>query len=204
MKRACLALASCLFVLISPVGTAIRGAETALVVDRSGSMAGDKLRAAVEGGKLFTAILPQGDAVRLVAFDGAASSATFRIDSSGGRDQALRWLDKLSARGGTDYLTALQAITESPSAIVFLSDGEHGGSPEAVLELVQRRFVGRTTIHTIAIQTVASSPAEKLLVDMAAATGGTFTRVEQSEQLVKALVGIAIRLGNYRAGSGCP
>lgn len=173
--------------------------EVDCFIDMSSSMQGPKARAARAGAELLIWMLDDSFNVRVIAFnDQAHASDDFSIRSR--RGEAQQWITQLDTGGGTDYLKALQRGRKSNHRIgVFLSDGDHRGDSQDVIEYVKREWLEKGTLHTIAVQCAPKSSAETLLRDMSRLTGGSFTRVEDSEQLVRAFVNIATRLGNYRS-----
>jgi hypothetical protein len=81
------------------------------------------------------------------------------------------------------------------TAAIFLSDGEHNGPPEQVLDYLKANPSG--PLYTVAVD--APPPAAKLLADMAARSGGSFVAVDRSEDVVRAFVEIAKSLSHYRS-----
>ncbi|MBK8093832.1 MAG: VWA domain-containing protein [Verrucomicrobiaceae bacterium] len=104
-------------------------------------------------------------------------------------EKAVRFVDRLQADGGTDMVTALRYARERilPAAevdtIYLLSDGEPSdGSAQDVLDAVRathQRF--QTRFHTISIGEAppANFGEKSLLEEVAAITGGSFTRVRE-------------------------
>jgi hypothetical protein len=167
-----------------------------IIIDVSGSMAGKRIDAAKEGAKLAVAILDSHQQVVVVDFNNTARRAAFALLTPNQRLAAMAHIDALHADAGTNYLAALQTAALSPHApAIFLSDGEHNGSPAEVLDFLKANPAG--PLFTVAIE--APPKAAKLLAEMAAITGGTFVAVENSEALVKTLVGIAQSLAHYRS-----
>ncbi len=180
--------------------------ETGLCLDRSPSMQGARFRAARQGAKLFINLL--GDErlwclftlLRTVGFAGDAVTDEFRLKD--GRSEAMKWIDHLEHAPCTDYGAALKACRwgdETP--IIILGDGEQTiGSPQDVVDYVTNRLPRGVTLHTFAAGCQPGSEAERLLSRMAAMTGGSFAHIRDSEEMVRAFVETAIRVGNYR---GC-
>jgi hypothetical protein len=170
----------------------------AFYLDHSSSMDGAKARAMKEGAKLAAAILDDRQRIVVIPFSTAArASAPFPLRTPDERRAAMRYIDSVPVTGGTDYLAALRAarLPEGTPSI-FLSDGEHGGDPQAVLDHIRRRPPG--PIHTVAVECRPNSPADQLLGQMAARTGGHHLRVDNSEALVRAFIELARTLGDYR------
>ena len=169
---------------------------TVLFVDCSGSMQGPKSTAAKEGAKLMVAMAEEGTELVIVAFNDMAAAQKFSMARD--REAAKRWIDTFRIDGSTDYLAALQAAQLPAGAQgIFLSDGEHNAGPAIqVLDFLKAHAKGR--LHTISVGCPAGSEAESLLTQMAAITGGSFARVEDSEALVRKIVEIAVHTGQYR------
>jgi hypothetical protein len=176
---------------------AAHGAAIHVYVDCSGSMAADgKSQAAREGAKLFVAMGENSSDLVIVPFNHTALIGKFSMPRD--RDMALKWIDAFRADGGTDYLTALKVAELPPAAEgVFLSDGGPNSPPAEIFQFLKAHCKGK--LHTVAIDCPAGSPPEKLLMEMAALTGGSFTNVENSEALVTAMLALATRLGRYRS-----
>jgi len=188
------------FFIITVTASSILAQDAFLFMDVSGSMQGQKEKHAKESAKLGVAILDDGFDVQVIAFnDSAKASRIFSMTQESERDAAKKWLDRISIGGGTDYLSALRATTiQKDSLAIWISDGAHNGPPEPVRDFVKKNVRGK--LYTIAVECPRNSPAEQLMTDMAVLTGGSFVRVEKSEDLVTTMVEITARVsGNYRS-----
>jgi Ca-activated chloride channel family protein len=107
-------------------------AKTVLfVVDRSGSMSGEKIEQAKNAAKFVLNNLRDGDLFNIVAYD--SEIATFRPELEKFNDdiraEALGFVDGLYAGGGTDINGALKRALgmlqddERPTYVLFLTDG---------------------------------------------------------------------------------
>jgi len=175
-------------------------AETVYVfVDCSGSMQGKKATAAKEGAKLMMAMAEESTEFVVVPFNESAVVGRFTMGRD--REAALKWVDSFRIDGSTNYIAAIQSADIPAKAQgLFVSDGEHntGGPTSAVFEAVKKHVKGR--LHTVSVGCPAGSPAEGLLTQMAAITGGGYTRVENdSEALVRRMVELVVRAGQYRS-----
>jgi hypothetical protein len=105
------------------------------VVDRSGSMSGEKIRSAIDATLLFVDMLRDGSSFGIVAFDDRVDLVS-RIRPSSNKDfveEARQALQKIDARGGTEVMQAMQAaynmIVSSKSApkdgaaVLLITDG---------------------------------------------------------------------------------
>jgi len=153
-----------------------------IYMDVSGSMAGSNKSAAVKNGVKSVMGMAQLSKVAVVYFSDYASKRAFALPDE--LSAAKSWIDSLRIGGNTNYTAALKAA-ELPAgaAGIFLSDGmpTAGGERKEILDYIKTHIGG--TLYTVAIDVPAGSSAERLLRDMAAATGGNYTRVEDIESL---------------------
>jgi uncharacterized protein with von Willebrand factor type A (vWA) domain len=102
-----------------------------LLIDRSGSMQGPKLEAAVESVKVaIEAGLDNGDQVAVIAYDSEAELIVPMTKLEKDRKPVLEKVH-IAAGGGTDFLPALQAARDQLKSVVatnkhviLLTDGE--------------------------------------------------------------------------------
>jgi Ca-activated chloride channel family protein len=102
--------------------------DVIIVLDRSGSMEGEKFRQAQEAVRYILNHLNPEDHFNLVVFSTGTNSYAPSLRPAEEAAEALRWVDQLSAKGSTDINLALlealaHADTERPSMILFLTDG---------------------------------------------------------------------------------
>ena len=101
----------------------------ALAIDGSGSMGGDRLKAARAAAEAFLRKIPPGVEVLVVRF---ADSVEILAGPTADRDEAKRALDRLTARGGTALYDAVvetsrrlaEAAAGRRRAMLLLSDGQ--------------------------------------------------------------------------------
>lgn len=104
--------------------------DLALLIDRSGSMSGQKLENVKNAAKRLVDIVYPGDRISIVRFaDDANIAASFTDDNA----LLKSTVDRLYAAGSTRYIPALQKLEEnyalhgnpeSGRVVIFLSDGE--------------------------------------------------------------------------------
>ena len=154
-----------------------------IILDCSGSMDGDNRMAATrEAAKLAVEILGQSTELSIIRFnDTATVSPTFNLATE--RVTARNWIDTIQPAGGTSYLSALRAIPQDASAVLFLSDGAPQESSEEILSEL-KSF--RCPLHFIAVQPDAN--AQQLLVRMAATCQGGYYQVAQPDQVLEAFL----------------
>lgn len=118
----------------NPAGTAVIRKNFAVIIDRSGSMWGDKIVQARNAASYIVNNLNEGDWFTLVDFDDAITP--FRpglvpyLTST--RDSALEYISTLTARGATNiegaFNTTIPYFQTSPDTaanlIIFLTDGQ--------------------------------------------------------------------------------
>jgi Ca-activated chloride channel family protein len=167
-----------------------------MVFDKSGSMHGPKIVAAVKGAQEFVRRMDRADQIVWMPFDSTVHAPSYGSGSDGGEDLAQR-IGGTSAGGGTAlYDAVLRAFDRleaerrgSPAGrrygIVVLSDGRDTNS-QATLSLVQARLQpheGDPTgiqIHTIAIGDDADA---NVLTKIATAAHGRFWKGQTTPDL---------------------
>ncbi len=102
--------------------------DIVLVLDRSGSMEGEKFRQAQAALRFILEHLNPGDRFNLLAFSTATQPFSQGLSQINAIPQALQWVDSLSAQGSTDINRALLEAAamfggERPAYIIFLTDG---------------------------------------------------------------------------------
>jgi hypothetical protein len=127
----------------------------AIVLDRSGSMEGPKMRAARDGAIKVVQALDPSMAFMTVAFnDNARVLFGPALGNDENKQRAIASLQTVFASGGTRMSTALNTIVDKLSGdqtraikILFLTDGRNEGEPRSSLE----RAVARCTEANISI-----------------------------------------------------
>lgn len=169
------------------------GVNLCLVVDRSGSMRGEKLAAAKSSCVEIWNRLSEGDLLTVVVFD---DEAQVIINPSTPRTEVERRLRAIEAGGSTNlslgwYLGLLELQTHGGEAfanrLIMLSDGQanKGETKKSVLakEAAKSSELGITT-STIGI---GNDFQEDLLATLASESGGRFWYIQESriEEIVK-------------------
>lgn len=119
--------------------------DVIVVIDRSGSMEGDKLRQAQEAVGFVLDNLNENDRFTVIAFSTGVDAYSGRLRPADEADRAAQWVDGLGAAGSTDIGAALTAAFEAagverPSYVLFLTDGlptEGEVDPEVILDDAQ-------------------------------------------------------------------
>ncbi len=108
--------------------TAVVAKDVLLVLDTSGSMRDEKIAQAKEALRFVLGELNDEDRFNIVSFStGVRQFADGLVDVQE-RDRALRWVDGMEAKGGTNINRALlealvQVDEERPTIVIFLTDG---------------------------------------------------------------------------------
>ena len=154
--------------------------EMVFVIDNSGSMAGESMRAAKDSLVYALRTLRPEDRFNVIRFDDTMTEL-FREPVAASPDQvavARRFAEKLDAEGGTEMLPALEASLVDRRGgsglrqVIFLTDGSLSNEAEMMAEIARNR--GRSTVFMIG---VGSAPNTYLMRRMAEAGRGTFTHI---------------------------
>lgn len=150
--------------------------EFILLLDRSGSMTGEKIEMAREATKLFVKSLPPGCQFNVISF-GSEMEPLFPNAVTYSTEVVKEAMDKISHyggdMGGTDILAPLQAAfalppkPNLPRSIFLLTDGDVE-NPEEVIGLVERE-AKNARVHTFGI---GKEPSISLITRVAAAGNG--------------------------------
>jgi Ca-activated chloride channel homolog len=102
--------------------------DVLFVLDRSGSMEGEKFRQSQEAARYVLRHLNPDDRFNLISFSSGMEFFAQGMRPAEDAPQALAWVDGLHAAGGTDINRALlEAISmadrERPTYLIFLTDG---------------------------------------------------------------------------------
>lgn len=174
-------------------------ANLALVLDRSGSMAGSKIRLARKAVETGLSMLRERDRFALVVFDQHVDVIASSQHASATQVRAaLRALQDVDARDATDLGAAWtrgadeiepHRLPEEVSRVILVTDGmaNHGMvDPDALLDAAARLRERGVTTSTIGI---GSDFAEQLLQGMADRGGGHAYYAETAVQLSDMLAG---------------
>lgn len=168
--------------------------NAAIVIDRSGSMSGDRIAAAKEGARVALKRLAADDKVALVAYNHGVDVLSPAAPLTDGRERLIAAIDGLQA-GGT---TALHAGVEeggrqveeylaatNVNRVVLLSDGLANvgpSSPAALATLGHKLAAKGITVSTIGL---GLDYNEDLMQRLAAASDGNHVFVERPSDLAE-------------------
>ena len=127
-----------------------------LVIDKSGSMSGDRIELAKDAAKAAVEILKRNDKVGVLAFDDGTQPLV-RMQSATNRVRILSNIGRLKASGGTNIAGAMQEAYEqlalTPARlkhIIILSDG-HSDQGNIFSELLPAMRIENITVSSVAV-----------------------------------------------------
>lgn len=160
--------------------------DLTFVIDTSGSMAGPSIQQAKASLAAALTNLTMQDRFNVIQFNNSVRSLfpSPKPVTTAAMRKAVRYVEGLSADGGTDMLPALrQALKSSEDAarlqqIVLITDGQIGNEDE-LFELLHHRL-GSRRVFTIGI---GSTPNSHLMRKTAEFGRGTFTYVGDASEV---------------------
>ena len=144
----------------------------ALVIDKSGSMAGEKLDLTKQAARATAEALPPTDQIAVVVFD-SQSQPVVQLQRAANRQRIAGDIGRIQASGGTNILAGLREAVEEllpararKKHIILLSDGQ---SPyDEIPDLVDAASAARITISAIGV----GDGADQTMLKMIAERGG--------------------------------
>ena len=169
--------------------------SAAVAIDRSFSMAGDRLASAKSGARLFLGALRSTDESLLIAV--GSTTDTLAALSTNRREQldALAGLDAFGTTGLYDSIVAaIEAIQPARGrrALILLSDGDDRYSKTTSPEVLERARASDVLIYPIAL----GRARPQAFAELATLTGGRSFHVRDARQLPDTLQTIAAELRN--------
>ena len=150
-----------------------------LVIDRSGSMTGEKVEICKVSAAASVRLLSRLDLVGVIAFD-ATSRWIVELGPAGEKDDIYQALRSIGAGGGTimgpAMYEAFESVRDIKSAVkhvILLTDGMTSDR-DYCLDLAQKMATSQVSVSTVAVGEQADT---QLLNDIAVATEGRFYRV---------------------------
>jgi Ca-activated chloride channel family protein len=165
----------------------------ALGVDRSWSMAGDRLRLARQASQAFLRALKPADRSMVVAISSEAEIVAPLTMDRAGQERAIAALDPWSTTALHDAIVAtLDRLAPEPGrqALVVFSDGEDRYSRATAAEVLERARRSNALVYPIAV----GRTRPPLLAELAVLTGGRSFLLREFRDLEKTLAGIAREL----------
>ncbi len=165
--------------------------EVTLVIDRSGSMRGEKIDQAREAARQIIAGLETGEAFNIILYNEVVESFAERpVEKDAEREQAAaKYLEGMTARGGTNIHDALNEALRQPVGegrlpiVLFLTDGlpTVGQTSEAAIrDLVLKGNRHRRRVFTFGVGVDVNTP---LLEKIASETRAAATFVLPNEDV---------------------
>jgi Ca-activated chloride channel homolog len=144
----------------------------ALVIDKSGSMAGEKLDLTKLAARATAEALPPADQIGVIVFDSQARPVV-QLQRAANRQRIANDIGRIQASGGTNILAGLReavdelgAATARKKHVILLSDGQ---SPyDEIPDLVDAARAARITISAIGV----GDGADQTMLKMIAERGG--------------------------------
>lgn len=160
--------------------------EVVFVIDTSGSMSGSSIAQARDALELAIARLSEQDSFNVVEFNSYAKAlyADARPATAANRDNAVRWVRRLQAQGGTEMALALNLALngrENPGRVrqvIFLTDGAVGNE-DNLFKLIKDKL-GDSRLFTVGI---GSAPNSHFMGKAAQTGRGTFTYIGKIEEV---------------------
>jgi Ca-activated chloride channel family protein len=178
-----------LIMVTPPARSAVRlPRETIFIIDSSGSMEGASMQQAKSALLLALGDLKSGDKFNIIDFDSTARPlfTDSRFADSQSIAAAKEFVDKISADGGTEMLSALQlAMPEHPSTpsgtvrqVIFMTDGQVSNEQE-LFSFIHTRL-GESRLFTVGI---GAAPNSHFMRNAARFGRGTFTYIGDVQQV---------------------
>jgi Ca-activated chloride channel family protein len=168
--------------------------NAAIVIDRSGSMQGDRIAAAKEGARVALERLSSDDAIALVAYNHNVDVLSPAAPLRGSRDRLTRAIDRLLADGTTALYDGVKeggrqveelVSDDNVNRVILLSDGLANVGPSSPYELAElgRKLASKgISVSTIGL---GLDYNEDLMQRLAAASDGNHVFVERPSDLAE-------------------
>ena len=110
------------------VSAEVLSKDVLVVLDKSGSMDGDKFRQSQQALRYILESLNDGDRFNVISFSTGIQTYSSGLRPASEAGEAIGWVDRLAAVGSTDINRALleaaaMADRERPTYLIFLTDG---------------------------------------------------------------------------------
>lgn len=153
-------------------GLLSQGSSFVYVIDRSGSMQGEKISAAIRELCRSVRALNKEMKFYLIFYNDShlsMNSSKMVVASQDNKNKYLSWTDNITGEGGTEPTTAMKlAISLHPDVIWLLSDGEF---PEEVVGTIKQANNRKIKINTLAF---GNGAGQTQLINIAEQNNGKF------------------------------
>jgi len=171
--------------------------EVIFIIDTSGSMHGESIKQAAESLHHALGKLTSQDSFNIIAFSDQAVSLFGKPKkvNENARNEAKRFVDRLTAVGGTELSRALEAALDDAvdsgrlRQIVLLTDGAVGN--ESALFRLIRRGIGDSRLFTIGI---GSAPNSYFMNRAARFGRGSFTFIGKTSEVAERMSKLLAKL----------
>ena len=162
--------------------------DVMIVLDRSGSMEGEKIRQPIEAVRYILRHLQSEDRFNVIAFSTGLDSYASSLRPASEAAEAERWVNGISAGGSTDINRALlEAVAQlgsaRPSDLIFLTDGlptEGVTDTQSILENLQEEAPSSVRLFAFGV----GYDVDTFLLDsLAQAHHGTTTYVSPDQAI---------------------
>jgi len=184
------------YILLEVLPTAVMASvqmplNFSLVLDKSGSMEGDKMRCLKDAVKHVVEMLGPDDFISVVSFDSSPKVLikSQQARSAGDKANLRQQIDRLAAGGGTQISSALEAgydelrkayAPNRINRIVLLTDGQTSNEDSC---RKKAKKIGEAGIQLTALG-IGSDWNEKLLIELAASTSGQADYIQGPQDIV--------------------
>jgi uncharacterized membrane protein/uncharacterized protein YegL len=155
-----------------------------LVIDKSGSMGGQKIELAKDAARAAVELLGPRDSIGVIAFDGGSYTVS-ELRAAADQGAILDAISTIEASGGTnmypamvDAYDALQSATAKLKHVILMTDGV--STPGDFQGVASEMAASRMTLSTVALGQGAS---EQLLEELAQIGGGRYYFCDQPESV---------------------
>lgn len=178
-----------------PVSSEAKPVNFCLVLDRSGSMAGEKLRYMKEAAKLIVDRLGELDLLSVVIFDDQ-EPAELVVPAAPvqERERVKSRIDSINERGGTHMSTGMRLGLEElvkgrsvdrVSNMLLLTDGQTWEDENQCRQLADQCQIEGIPIYVLGLGVGSGSEWDpRLLEDLAQRSGGDWQIIESPEQVI--------------------
>jgi Ca-activated chloride channel family protein len=175
---------------VSPSGAVMRSRDILFLVDRSGSMSGERLASAKKGVDLCLQSLRPDDRFQIVPFSSDYSfyAPGWVLATEAEVKRARHWVSQLQVDGGTELQKALDASLEAfepanrDQVLIALTDGDVGAE-RPLLSMLEEKL-GRVRVFALGI---GDAPNPYLITKMAECGRGQARFIAKDDQIAREL-----------------